>query len=421
MVKKYLAFALLGFALSGCAGTFGTSNGELRGLSNRNSQKELPPSGMVLIPTGAFVMGLNGQDLFDLNNAPQRRVSIDAFWMDQTEITNDQYRQFVNEVRELKLRESLLNDPEFPEFKRNATEIKKSKGYVLAFASEELATQINWDTPLKGEKVAQKMRKEFMLPNPVDPSTCVLNPKKLTYKFQSIELKDYVDGARAKDIEIEVYPDTLVWVRDFKFAYNDPFALLYFSHPSYDNYPVVGVTFNQAQAFCDWRTKKLRKAYLENGHQDIHRFRLPTESEWEYAARGGLNQATYPWGGPYTYDKNGCYMANFYPQRNQYAIDGGLRTLPVGSYAPNGYGLYDMAGNVSEWTSDSYEINPGILNTSMNPNIRENMYKVPRKVIRGGSWKDIAYFLQCGARSYENMDTAKSYIGFRCVRNYIGK
>ena len=421
MVKKYLAFALLGFALSGCVGGFGSSNGELRGLSNRNSQKELPPSGMVLIPTGAFVMGLNGQDLFDLNNAPQRRVSIDAFWMDQTEITNNQYRQFVNEVRELKLREALLNDPEFPEYKRNATKNKKGKNSALAIASEELANQINWDAPLKGDKVAQKMHKDFMLPNPIDPSTWVVNSKKLTYKFQSIELKDYVDGVRAKDIEIEVYPDTLVWVRDYKFAYNDPFALLYFSHPSYDNYPVVGVTFNQAQAFCDWRTKKLRKAHLETGRQDIHRFRLPTESEWEYAARGGLNQATYPWGGPYTYDKNGCYMANFYPQRNQYSIDGGLRTLPVGSYAPNGYGLYDMGGNVAEWTSDSYEINPSILNTSMNPNIRENLYRVPRKVIRGGSWKDIAYFLQCGARTYENMDTAKSYIGFRCVRNYIGK
>jgi gliding motility-associated lipoprotein GldK len=155
-------------------------------------------------------------------------------------------------------------------------------------------------------------------------------------------------------------------------------------------------------------------------------YRLPTEAEWEFAARGGLEQQMYPWGSPYTYDRMGCYLANFQPQRSRHGLDGGVRTAPTGSYKPNDYALYDMSGNVAEWTLSAYDeqsykfVNP--LNPSYTYNaVEDEPISMKRKVLRGGSWKDIAYFIQCGARTYEYQDTSKSYIGFRCIRQYMGK
>jgi len=149
-------------------------------------------------------------------------------------------------------------------------------------------------------------------------------------------------------------------------------------------------------------------------------------AEWEYAARGGLDQQMYPWGGPYTFNKQGCYLANFLPQRSRYGIDGGAYTLPVGSYPPNDYGLFDMSGNVAEWTSSAYDEQSYNFANDLNPDYHVDVSEdaplaMKRKTTRGGSWKDIAYFLQCGARTFEYQDTAKSYIGFRCVRSYLGR
>jgi gliding motility-associated lipoprotein GldK len=215
-------------------------------------------------------------------------------------------------------------------------------------------------------------------------------------------------------------------MRDFGFAYNDPFALRYFSHPSYDDYPVVGVTWKQAHAFCNWRTKLMAEFYIKNRRYLPQEYRLPSEAEWEYAARGGLDGEKYPWGSMYTYDRTGCYFANFLPQRARFGLDGGVTTLPVGSYQPNDYGLFDMAGNVAEWTSSAYDEQSYNFVNDLNPSYRYNVedgevLAMMRKTTRGGSWKDIAYYLQCGARSFEYQDTAKSYIGFRCVRSYLGR
>ena len=91
----------------------------------------------------------------------------------------------------------------------------------------------------------------------------------------------------------------LCWVRDFSYSYNEPMAKKYYSHPAFGNYPVVGVSWKQATAFCEWRTHYLN-AFLEGKKRTAESdFRLPTEAQWEYAARGGRSQASYPWGGYY--------------------------------------------------------------------------------------------------------------------------
>jgi gliding motility-associated lipoprotein GldK len=152
--------------------------------------------------------------------------------------------------------------------------------------------------------------------------------------------------------------------------------------------------------------------------QNVNRFRLPTEAEWEYAARGGLSSGSFPWGGPYAKNDRGCFMANFKPLRGDYAADQALYTVEADAFEPNDYNLYNMAGNVSEWTESSYDPGSYEYMSTMNPNVNDKTNK--RRVTRGGSWKDIAYFLQVSTRDYEYADSARSYIGFRTVQDYLG-
>jgi gliding motility-associated lipoprotein GldK len=149
------------------------------------------------------------------------------------------------------------------------------------------------------------------------------------------------------------------------------------------------------------------------------RFRLPSEAEWEYAARGGRDMAKYPWGNPYVRNAKGCMLANFKPGRGNYYDDGFMYTSPVASYFSNDYGLYDMSGNVSEWCEDAFYEAAVPTTWDLNPTYYDE--NEPRKIVRGGSWKDIAYYLETGTRTFENRDSAKSFIGFRCAVTYLGR
>jgi|YelNatPaOPRAMG01_1025707.scaffolds.fasta_scaffold04613_10 formylglycine-generating enzyme required for sulfatase activity len=158
------------------------------------------------------------------------------------------------------------------------------------------------------------------------------------------------------------------------------------------NQPVVGVTWYDAQAFCRWLTR-------ETGI----RHRLPTEAEWEAAARGGLVGEPYPWGRQLP-DEGGRYRANYYP--SDFGDDGFSLTAPVGSFPPNGYGLFDMAGNVSEWCADV-----------QTPPEGETPFAAPEYRIRkGGSWRSRARDLRCAARKFTPPHMADGFIGFRVLR-----
>jgi len=224
---------------------------------------------------------------------------------------------------------------------------------------------------------------------------------------------------------ILIYPDTTVWLSDFSYAQNEPMVEAYFSHPSFNEYPVVGVTWRQAQAFNSWRTRLYNTAAAQNKKEQRLNYELPSEAAWEYAARGGKNGMAYPWGGPSARNARGCLMANFKPGRGNYMDDGAAYTAPVYSYWPNDFGLYNMAGNVAEWTQSSFNESSYSFVHDMNPTYTYNAKAgdsevMKRKVVRGGSWKDVGYFLQNSARQYEYQDTAKSYIGFRSVTQYAG-
>ncbi|HEY0897059.1 MAG TPA: SUMF1/EgtB/PvdO family nonheme iron enzyme, partial [Sphingobacteriaceae bacterium] len=155
-------------------------------------------------------------------------------------------------------------------------------------------------------------------------------------------------------------------------------------------------------------------------------YELPNEAQFEYAARGGRIGNDYPWGGPYIKNAKGCLMANFKPGRGNYIDDGGTFTVNVKSYFPNDFGLYNMAGNVAEWTSSAYDESASTFTHDLNPSFSYEAGAgdpevLKRKVVRGGSWKDIGYFLQNSTKTFEYQDTSKSYIGFRCVTPYPGR
>jgi gliding motility-associated lipoprotein GldK len=259
-----------------------------------------------------------------------------------------------------------------------------------------------------------------------------LNTTKLIYEYVWV---DWQTAAKEPNIdredlamqeEVEIYPDTLVWIRDFSYSYNEPFARNYYNHPAFDDYPVVGITWDQANAFSAWRTGFYNGFKKQQGLSVLDDFRIPVEHEWEYAARGGKKQSPYPWGGPYIRNSQGCLLANFKPGRGNYPEDGGLYTVRADAYWPNDYGLYNMAGNVAEWTSSAFYENSYNFIHDLNPDIRYDANDsepntMKRKVLRGGSWKDIGYYIQTGTRHWEYSFEAKSYIGFRCVSTYLGR
>ena len=458
-MKKFVAFTALLALLTSCGSS---DKGELVGVKGRKWNPE-KPFGMALVPGGAFIMGKSDDDLANVQDAPTKTVTVRSFYMDDTEISNSEYREFVEWVRDSTIRVKLAIQAEESGGVKPATTgkstAKSGKGGIgdFAFDNSDPTKQSPYekymyenyysvgtaDDPYAGRKLNRKVKlikdtkkypdadyAEVMdsMYIPVAESyngLRTIDVTKLKFKFSWMDIQAAAKakvGKRKQFIKTEstqIYPDTTVWIKDFAYSYNEPMHNDYFWHQAYAEYPVVGVSWKQAKAFCAWRTL-FKNSFVkkQRGRDLVNTFRLPTEAEWEYAARGGIESGTYPWGGPYARNDRGCYLANFKPVRGDYAADEALYTVEAQSYEPNDYNLYNMSGNVAEWTDSSYDPAAYEYVSTMNPNV--NDLKNMRKVTRGGSWKDVAYYLQVGTRDFEYADSARSYIGFRTLQDYMG-
>jgi len=453
--------------LSSCAGARRSSaGGEVTGVGGA-SFAEPSPYGMVLVDRGTIEMGPAADDSVAGIRKNARGVSIDSFWMDETEITNSKYKQFVFWVRDSIIRERLA-DPAFGGNEAFKIEEDKEGNPIKPYLNWNKA--IPWRNPNEDE---QRAIESVYRTNPITGQR-ELDPTQMNYRYEIYnhseaakrrnrldpEMREYnTDLETPTDLPIiskdtaylteegrivretvtrpltgdfdflntyivNIYPDTTAWINDFENAYMEPYTRMYFSHAGYNEYPVVGVSWEQANAFANWRTDYLRRSLGKEGVY-VEPYRLPTEAEWEYAARAGNSESAYPWEEMLPMDERGCFYANFKPREGDFVRDGHVITSQVGTFKPNDFGLYDMAGNVSEWTSTAYAESIDKLTSDLNPEYRynaakEDPYKMKRKIVRGGSWKDAALNIRSDLRMWEYQNEQRSYIGFRCVRSQIG-
>ena len=464
--KAFLIFSLSSFLifLSACFGGKETmaNGGELTGSAGR-AFAEPAPYGMVLIKRGHLKMGMEKNDSLWGRQTPTRDISVEGFWMDDTEITNSEYRQFVSYVRDSIIRERLA-DPNYGGDESYKIEEDKN--------GDPIKPYLNWKKalPRKPNEDEQRALESVYVTNPVTGEK-MLDASQMNYRY---EIYDYTEAAMRRnrlnpeernlntDITVDpnekvwiskdtayindegkiiretinrelsgpwdflntyiinIYPDTTCWVNDFPNSDNEMYMRNYFSNAAYNDYPVVGVTWEQANAFCAWRTEFLLKG-LGPAARFVQRYRLPTEAEWEYAARG-KQQNEFPWENEDVASGKGCFFANFKPDNGNYTKDGNLITSKVGIYSANSNGLFDMAGNVAEWTSTIYtEAGVDAMN-DINPQLKynaakEDPYRLKKKSVRGGSWKDPESYIRSAWRSSEYQNQPRSYIGFRCVRS----
>ena len=280
-----------------------------------------------------------------------------------------------------------------------------------------------------------------------------------------LEYLYYVKLDSTREFYESALPDTTVWKGQL--AFNDSYVDHYLRYPGFRFYPVVGVSWLQANDYCKWRTAMVNlKLAEESGLEDLPAeqggriplesgvvlpdYRLPTEAEWEYAAQALVgtqwldenqtHQRIYPWDGhalrnPYGKEM-GFFLANFKRGRGDYAgiagklNDGAMITAGIYEYPPNDFGLYNMAGNVNEWVQDIYrplsfqdvdDLNPirrdGLLDPASYYDSEggESLINDNVRVYKGGSWKDVAYWLSPGTRRFLDEDSATATIGFRCA------
>jgi sulfatase modifying factor 1 len=331
-------------------------------VENKTPPPGEAPEGMVWIPGGEFSMG--AQDPPDMNDAvgmqattdsrPIHRASVDGFWMDRTEVTNQQFAAFV-----------------------------KSTGYVTVAEQKPNAADFPGVPP-------EKLVAGSVVFTPPDHAVPIDNH----FRWWS-----YVKGASWRH---PLGPDSSIAGKE--------------------KFPVVHVAYDDAVAYATWAGK-----------------RLPTEAEWEFAARGGLTGQVYPWGnafrkdGPSTGSGQGQWMANshqgHFPDRD--TGDDHFRGIaPVAQFPANGYGLYDVGGNVWEWVSDWYRPdyyatlaasggvarNPRGPETSFDPAEPDQ----PKRVQRGGSFLCTEQYCtryMLGTRGKGEVRTGSNHVGFRCVRS----
>ena len=309
------------------------------------------PEGMVWIPGGEFTQGaVKGDDMAVNHEKPAHKVAVDGFFMDETEVTNAEFKEFVD-----------------------------ATGYKTVAERDIIWEEIKKQLP----------------PGTPKPPDSVLQPGSLIFK-------------KTKSSVPNLYDYTQWW--EWKVGAN-------WKHPQgpgssiegKEDYPVVHIAYEDAVAYCEWAGR-----------------RLPTEAEWEYAARGGMD-TRFAWGDDYSElsERANTWEGEF-PTENTKA-DGFENKAPVKSYPPNEFGLYDTTGNVWEYTQDWYNteyyeklkssglaVNPQGAERPYNPNNPQ----IPEKVIKGGSFLCAASYcasFRPSARMANAMDSSQEHLGFRTV------
>jgi sulfatase modifying factor 1 len=375
----------------------------------------IPPEGMAYIPSGTFLYKMFSDD----NKSEERTVSVSAFFIDKTEVNNKQYQAFVNWVADSVAVTDYLHDDSF---------FLPATGATVGADNKEIRlidwSKINKISPLWKRaplEVKEKLAPMMAMIN----GARVPNPALLKYRFYYVRMDGIKNSEYVAD-SVEVYPHESVWSADFPNAQMTVMDANYFTNKIYQYNPVVGVSWKQARAYADWRGTQLKLMIKNNPNLRNFKlsFSLPTEAQWEFAAEAKNNpDDTVDRTVKTTIDKKTGkeqLSLNFKQGEGMYASDGSTFTLPVTSYTPNAFGIYNMAGNVSEWTLDAFSPSASQLVNDLNPALlydatNKDAPLMRRKVVRGGSWKDNGEMLNTDTRSYEDQDDAHSYIGFRCV------
>jgi len=311
------------------------------------------------IPTKTFNSLVHtGSD--SVSNYSSRMTTVQGFYISNTEVTNREYREFVFYVRD-------------------------SIAHVLLghFRSDQ---SIDWDKNIDWND-------KQLDPIMTAPEERLYGRKDIDPDKLVVEIDFFGDRQT-----VSVYPDTLVWIKDFHYSFNEPLVKKYFSQQDYNKYPVVGVSQKQALAFCQWKTKQLNPGMI---------VRLPTQAEWEAAGIGEKEKNE-------TEDVKKVYSCNYGPVSGPggtlakgYKDDGFFYTAPVKSYAPGDYDLYDMKGNVSEWTSTAID---EIMNVEVRKGREKKLF-----IVKGGGWNSSVFYLQPGACQFYAADDRNSWTGFRYV------
>jgi len=329
-----------------------------------------------------------------------------------------------------------------------ANEYFKAEGYDSTLILSEEAAKVSLDAYfISNHEVTNAEYREFI----------IWVREKTAHDLSPMEAQDtsklfFQLNLEGEEINIPVYPDTACWIQDFALSYNEPLSKFYFWHPAYDNYPVVGVSYYQAMAYCRWKSDRLNEEILiankilnarsfsfttfeyvtgsEEGMENVYliypEFRLPTEAEWEWAAKGGIDgskktneELAYPWKSADSDRKSKLYEANFgnIIDRNGvlikgYEDDGAMNTSEIKTYKANDYGLYDMLGNVAEWVLEDFPIGHYSIDRNLT---RKND---PMKIVKGGSWRDGPVYLDLNVKSVYHGKKQHSWIGFRLIMPY---